>query len=134
MDGERKAGAEGEVGIQLPSVGHPSGAMRRTGDVVKKEGIEVVPDIVVRVAVVALEVGGVLRERAHVLRDFVEAVAPGVRKLRSDSMPIGGFEHGLQGIEVGRANALDFVYHAEVGIGTRAKAAKGQLVYVDQGE
>ena len=81
VDGEWKPGAEGEVGIQLPSVGNPSGAMGRAGDVVKEEGAEVVPDIIIGVAVVALEVGGVLRERAHILSDFVEAVAPGVRKL-----------------------------------------------------
>src|ERR1700688_2690914 len=134
VDGEWKPGAEGEVGIQLPSVGQPSGAMGRTGNVVEKEGIEVVPDIVVRVAVVALEVGGVLRKRAYVLGNFVEAVAPGVRKLRSDAMPTGGFEQGLKGIKVGSANALDFIDDAEIRIGTRAHSAKGQLVYVDEGK
>src|SRR6202790_296089 len=108
--------------------------MGRAGDVVKKEGVEVVADIVVRVAIVALEVGGVLRERADVLGDFVEAVAPGVRKLRSDSMPTGGLEQGLKGIEVGRANALDFVDHSKIRIRTRANSAKGQLVDIDQGK
>jgi len=81
VDAEWKSGAEGEIGIQLPSVGNPSGAMGRAGDVVKKEGTEVVAHVIVRVAVVTLEVGGILRERTHILGDFVEAVAPGVRKL-----------------------------------------------------
>jgi len=92
VDAEWKSGAEGEIGIQLPSVGNPSGTMGRTGDIVKEEGAEVVADIVVGVAIITLEFGGVLGERTHILSDFVEAVAPGVRKLRGDSMPTAGLE------------------------------------------
>src|ERR1700712_5620349 len=125
-------------------------AEARNGEV--DEADESVGGVEVAGAVVALEVGAVLRELPAVLRHFVQVMAPGVAELRGQTVRVADAEDGLQRVVVGGTDAFDLVDIAILRVGrdvrafentgvgcsaeenVRGGAAKGRLIDVEKAE
>ncbi len=106
---ERLATVEGHQAVYSPTVGKDFRAVGGTGDVPCERGREVVSRVEVAIAVLSLVVGAVERERASIGGNLVERVRPGVNELRSQSVPCTKAQGGLQGVVVGRADAVELV-------------------------
>src|SRR5579859_5481135 len=88
---------------------------RQTGNVINQVSIEMVPDIVVRIAIISVEVRAVLRQCANILRYFIKAMRVSVVELRHQAMPARRAQGGLQPVVAGSADPLNFVDNSEVG-------------------
>ena len=99
-DGKGLSAMEGKKSITDPSAGESAKASGGARDSIGDEGGKGVAGVVVRVAVVAFEVEGVLRELPAELSHFIQVVAPGVDGLHGDAVEVLDAELSLQGVVV----------------------------------
>ena len=79
---------QSQIRVRLPAVCQPFRSEARSRDVVDQIGVEVMADVEIRIAVVALEVVAVLGQRSDVLGDLVQTVRPGVGERGNQPLPL----------------------------------------------
>ena len=88
---------QGDQAVELPAVCEP---VRSLQDVAGQRVVQVrhkgVPDIVVAVPVVSLEIIAVLRGLVAVLRQLVQVMRPGVTELRGKAVQVCRFDRRLE--------------------------------------
>src|SRR5262249_43904340 len=78
----RLPGVEVHQGTHLPSVSQQLGTVGTAGNLIGQTGSKEVPGVVIAVAVVELDVVGVIRDHSAVFADFIQSVRPGITELR----------------------------------------------------
>src|SRR6202034_4338599 len=86
---------KGQQAVQLPAIGK-SLPLLAAGHVIGDQTNHDVMHIEVARSVISFEVEAVLRKRAAISRDFIEAVRPGVSSLRGNAMEIRNPQRSLK--------------------------------------